>query len=102
VLDWVIVGGESGHHARPMNPEWARSVRDQCLAAGIRFHFKQFGNWKPVSPRQVDGYEVRTLFLSNGDRITVANVGKKRAGRLLDGRTWDELPSASAVAAFAV
>jgi protein gp37 len=93
MVDWVIVGGESGHHARPMNPQWARSVRDQCLAAGVRFHFKQFGNWKPVPARQVNGFEARTLFLSNGEKITVANVGKKRAGRVLDGVTWDELPA---------
>lgn len=93
MVDWIIVGGESGHHARPMNPQWARSVRDQCVAAGVRFHFKQFGNWKPVGLRQVNGYEARTLFLSNGERITVANVGKKRAGRVLDGVTWDQVPS---------
>jgi protein gp37 len=64
-IDWVIVGGESGPAARPMNPEWARSVRDQCLAAGVAFFFKQWGGRTP-----------------------------KAGGRTLDGRTWDEFPRA--------
>ena len=93
MVDWVIVGGESGHHARPMNPAWARMIRDQCVTANVSFHFKQFGNWGPVTPREVNGYKSRTLFLSSGEKIVIANVGKKRAGRVLDGRTWDELPS---------
>ena len=48
-LDWVIVGGESGRNARPMHPDWARSIRDQCAAAGTAFFFKQWGAWKPIS-----------------------------------------------------
>ncbi len=91
-IHWVIGGGESGHHARPMHPEWLVSLRDQCVTAGINFHFKQWGNWRPVSARQVNGYESKVVFLSNGDRITLANVGKKAAGRRLQGRTWDEFP----------
>ena len=62
-IDWVIVGGESGPGARPMQPDWARDIRDQCLDAGVPFHFKQWGG-----------------------------VFKKRNGRELDGRTWDEMP----------
>lgn len=93
MVDWVIAGGESGAHARPMNPEWARSIRDQCTAAGIRFHFKQYGNWREVKPHQVNGYKAKTVFLSNGDKVVLANIGKKRAGRVLDGRTWNELPA---------
>lgn len=92
IVDWVIVGGESGHQARAPNPEWFRSIRDQCVAAGIRFHFKQWGNWRPAAPRLVNGYKSKTLFLSNGQTVIVANMGKKRAGRLLDGRTWDQFP----------
>jgi protein gp37 len=69
-LDWVICGGESGPGARPMHPDWARGLRDQCVAAGVPFFFKQWGN------HDADG----------------ANVGKKRAGRLLDGREWNEVP----------
>jgi protein gp37 len=62
-IDWVIVGGESGPRARPMHGDWVRSVREQCLAAGIPFFFKQWGGFN-----------------------------KKRNGRELDGRTWDDLP----------
>jgi protein gp37 len=91
VVDWVIGGGESGHASRPVNPDWLRSLRDQCNAHGIRFHFKQWGNWKPASDTAERG-ATKNIFLANGDRIVVVNVGKKLAGRLLDGRTWDELP----------
>lgn len=62
-IDWAIAGGESGPGARFMDPEWVRSIRDQCLANGVAFHFKQWGG-----------------------------VNKKKTGRVLDGRTWDELP----------
>ena len=93
MVDWVIAGGESGHHARAPNPEWFSSIREQCVLAGVRFHFKQYGNWKPVEPHEINGYKTKTLFLSNGSSIVVANVGKKKAGRVLDGRTWDEFPA---------
>lgn len=63
-IDWAIVGGESGPNCRPVSPDWIRSIRDQCNAANVAFHFKQWGG-----------------------------VNKKRAGRMLDGRTWDELPT---------
>jgi protein gp37 len=63
-IDWVICGGESGPGARPMREEWALSLRDQCQSAGVRFFFKQWGG-----------------------------VHKKKAGRMLEGRTWDEMPS---------
>jgi protein gp37 len=63
-IDWVIAGGESGPGARPMSPDWVRDIRDQCVAAGTAFHFKQWGG-----------------------------VVKSRTGRQLDGRTWDEQPS---------
>ncbi|MFN7220048.1 MAG: DUF5131 family protein [Burkholderiales bacterium] len=62
-IDWVIAGGESGPGARPMEQQWVRSIRDQCRAAKVAFHFKQWGG-----------------------------TNKKRAGRNLDGRTWDDLP----------
>lgn len=73
-IGWVIVGGESGPGARPMNPNWVRSLRDQCAAAGVPFFFKQWGEWAPTT--------------SHGMR----RVGKKNAGRELDGRTWNEYP----------
>jgi len=74
-IDWVICGGESGPGARPMHPEWARSLRDQCHGANIPFFFKQWGEF--ISAK---GFQV-------------IRVGKKKAGRLLDGRTWDEYPA---------
>src|SRR3972149_4562828 len=86
-LDWIICGGESGPNARPMNPDWARSLRDQCVAAEVPFFFKQFGEWYP-SPYQGkntdhDGHEY--------DKGTdTVRLGKKAAGRLLDGREWEE------------
>lgn len=91
-INWVIAGGESGHHSRPMHPEWLTSLRDQCVDAGIRFHFKQWGNWRPMKDSQVNGHRSRTLTLADGKTITIANVGKKAAGRTLQRRTWDEFP----------
>ena len=69
-IDWVIVGGESGSDSRIMNAKWVWDIRDQCIAAGVPFFFKQWGRW--------DAY--------------MRPVGTKRAGRLLDGRLWDEMP----------
>jgi len=94
-IDWVIVGGESGPGARPMHPDWARGLRDQCQAAGVPFLFKQWGEWAAL-----DGMdpELRIRTENNpwqrmdGTR-GVVRVGKKAAGRLLDGRTWDEVPA---------
>jgi protein gp37 len=77
-LGWVIVGGESGRAARPMDPAWVRSVRDQCIATGIPFFFKQWGEWTP----SVGGAS------ANG----MGRVGKKAAGRVLDGRVWNQFP----------
>ena len=74
-LHWVIVGGESGPRARPMMPNWARYLRDQCAAAGVAFFFKQCGEYA-----ETDFSE------------TLERVGKKAAGRLLDGREWNEFP----------
>lgn len=73
---WVICGGESGNGSRPMQPEWATSLRDQCAAVGVAFHFKQWGNWAPTAGGLV---RLRT---------------KKAGGRLLDGREWNEFPKA--------
>ncbi|RQZ89937.1 phage Gp37/Gp68 family protein [Burkholderia cepacia] len=135
-ISWVIVGGESGPGARPMHPEWVRSLRDQCAASGVPFLFKQWGEWKPIS--QMD--ETRSLYRSNriardgedqgvidelygssckvdqlclrinGNHVQIDSpnaflagtapmhafkVGKRAAGRQLDGRTHDEFPQAS-------
>lgn len=135
MLDWVIAGGESGANARPMHPDWARSLRDQCTAAGVPFFFKQWGEWKPIS--EMVEAEWSPYYVSNrrakrhedqaalddvyGTRCTIPTetirydgehgnglnmfewidghfgyqtfgVGKKAAGRLLDGREWNEYP----------
>lgn len=86
-IDWVIVGGESGNNARPMHPDWARSIRDQCVAADVAFHFKQWGNWSPMLHADSSG---EMHFWPSGGASQ--NVGKHAAGRMLDGRTWDEFP----------
>lgn len=95
-LDWVIVGGESGPGARPMHPDWARSLRDQCTAAGVSFLFKQWGEWvaEDQSPEDIilPGKSTRHW---GDDAPGVYKVGKKAAGRELDGRTWDEYPVAA-------
>jgi protein gp37 len=125
-LDWIIMGGESGPGARPMHPDWARNVRDQCQAAGVPFFFKQWGEWMPVCPQYSDdnsddpGLDELDMFGHNiclGNRGTLyredyglkeeywcgyqpdpwqnpwflERVGKKKAGRLLDGREWNEI-----------
>lgn len=89
-LHWVICGGESGPGARPMHPDWARSLRDQCLAAGVPFFFKQWGEWAP--DRSLDD---GPLFVGPNNEFAdspMQRVGKKDAGRLLDGREWSEFP----------
>lgn len=89
-IDWIIAGGESGHGARPMHPAWARSLRDQATSAGVAFHFKQWGEHAP-GPVPSGSMPARIF----SDDVAVYRVGKKAAGRLLDGRTWDEFPEAS-------
>jgi protein gp37 len=93
-IDWVIVGGESGPGARPMHPNWVRDIRDRCVAAGVPFFFKQFGAWAPAE--QVPDASMAQLAKAVGwaDGQAMVPVGKKAAGRLLDGRTWDEMPEA--------
>jgi protein gp37 len=87
-IDWVICGGESGPGARPLHPEWVRSLRDQCAAAGVPFHFKQWGEWLPGLQ---DGKPTTGVMVINaGDKPM--RVGTARAGRSLDGRTHDEFP----------
>ena len=102
-VDWVICGGESGPGARPMHPEWARSLRDQCASAGVPFFFKQWGEFKTIyeNTNVALGKSDRWLNLAgghgfHGERVVAARrVGKKAAGRLLDGRAHDAFPGES-------
>ncbi len=87
-LDWVVVGGESGPKARPMHPDWVRSLRDQCAATGVPFLFKQWGEWIPAESDDNGDGEGRVWFPVTSE----ARVGKKRAGRLLDGVLHDAYP----------
>jgi protein gp37 len=85
-IDWVIVGGESGHNARPMHPDWARSLRDQCKKAGTAFFFKQWGEWKPFDPADEPFSDIALL---NAEMV---KVGKKAAGAQLDGKEHKKFP----------
>jgi len=107
-LDGVILGGESGSKARPLQPEWVRKVRDQCAAAGVPFMFKQWGEWL-TNPHD-HGYENLGTLVVSGKKFhkwpggpfvdpdgfhysaIASMVGTKLAGRLLDGRTHSDLP----------
>ena len=105
-LDWLVVGGESGHDARPMHPDWARSLRDQCATAGVPFLFKQWGNWRPSELCDLDCSARDILIFDETAKIwreaqddggwvgdqAMCRVGKKRAGRLLDGVQHDAFP----------
>lgn len=113
-LDWVIVGGESGPDARPMHPDWARSLRDQCAAATVPFFFKQWGDWTSIydrdgedpdwrrCPKPGDWSKERWLNLAGGQGFhgdylhMMRRVGKKAAGRLLDGTLHSAFPQAPA------
>lgn len=93
-IDWVICGGESGKNARPMHPDWVRSLRDQCADAGVPFLFKQWGEYAP------NGYidpETRTII--DGSEW-MDKMGKKLAGRLLDGVEHNEFPQEAIEAAM--
>jgi len=84
-LDWIIVGGESGPGARPMHPDWVRTIRDQCKHAGVAFFFKQWGEWHADA----------LMFTKAGTGECPPpdmRIGKKKSGRTLDGRTHDDYP----------
>ncbi|WKV08178.1 phage Gp37/Gp68 family protein [Thermoanaerobacterium thermosaccharolyticum] len=91
-IDWVICGGESGLGARPMHPDWARDLRDQCQKARIPFFFKSWGEYKPL-PFRSTGDGLHTLQEYPECKYDFVKVGKKTAGRVLDGKTWNEIPS---------
>lgn len=89
-LDWVITGGESGPRARPSSPSWFRNLLNQCMAADVAFHFKQWGDWAPG--QGINLAKARASQVDDG--TTMLRVGKKLAGRVLDGEIWDGLPRA--------
>jgi protein gp37 len=113
-VDLVIVGGETGPGARPLHPQWARAVRDQCVTAKVPFFFKGFGDFSPVADRQCNdkkfanglkkwtiacstdrrsiGKTVWRSYDSDGACYRMDRIGKKAAGRELDGRTWEDMP----------
>ena len=115
-LDWIICGGESGPGARPMHPDWARGLRDQCKEAGVPFFFKQWGEFSPIKKadpvedtQQLEGYEIygvkpsgKHLFqgwIYDPEVIPwpenmwwMDRVGKKKAGNLLDGQVYEQYP----------
>jgi protein gp37 len=109
-INWVIAGGESGRGARPAHPDWFRSLRDQCAAAGVPYFFKQWGEFEEIGPA---GSQTATERLADGrhDRLVMVDpmgqsvdlgaddrewlmerIGKKLAGALLDGRGHREFP----------
>lgn len=109
-IHWVIAGGESGHHARPMHPAWLRSIRDQARSSYVPFLFKQWGEWLPRTygvmadedldnPKQqrirlsIDGKNSQTDDCDCSADVWMGKVGKAKAGRLLDGRQWNEFPT---------
>jgi protein gp37 len=114
-IHWVIAGGESGPNARPSHPDWFRSLRDQCAAAGVPFHFKQWGEWAPQPyslafyrdaeenrndrpPVQFVGSDGATAWADRAsmpNACPVAKVGKANAGRLLDGAEHNDYPKVS-------
>jgi protein gp37 len=109
-IDWVVVGGESGPKSRPMHPDWARSLRERCVAAGIPFFFKQHGDWIGSDQQMADGgdpvlseCDVHHKWPNGkpsgpphfGMNYSI-RTGKKAAGRLLDGREWNEFPTPKA------
>lgn len=96
-IDWVICGGESGKDARPMHPEWARLLRDQCAKANVPFHFKQWGEWAPLkgllseAPDHVGVHVWQPGYPGSAS----IRIGKVKAGRLLDGVEHNEFPVAA-------
>ncbi len=100
-IHWVIVGGESGPEARPMNPDWARGIRDQCREARVPFFFKQWGEWGEyyfAGQFGIPALVENGTLLKAGvpcldiDGVHMVRVGKRRAGRQLGGREWNEFP----------
>jgi protein gp37 len=95
-IDWLIAGGESGPNARPCHPDWVRQLRDQCQAAGVAFFLKQRGEYLTLPEAMEAGIKLSIADALNANSVGLGNgfvrVGKKAAGRLLDGVQWNEMP----------
>jgi protein gp37 len=99
-IDWLVVGGETGPGARPVHPDWIRSLRDQCVDASVPFYLKQWGDWLPLDghreymslPPIQPGRTREWVRPFGDDGPTMCRIGKRHAGRVLDGRTWDQYP----------
>ena len=98
-IDWLIAGGESGHGARLMHPRWVFELRDRCVFADVAFLFKQWGAWTPSDDLGAVAAAVHGAVLTDGlaaavpgSPVSMRRVGKKSAGRVLDDRTWDQVP----------
>lgn len=113
-IDWVVVGGESGREARPMREDWVIQLRDQCVAASVPFFFKQWGRYVPRTHQEAnDAFDSDSVWVSPSGEVEgttfligdlclwdypednfvlMGDLGKKKAGRLLDGREWNEYP----------
>jgi protein gp37 len=96
-IDWLIAGGETGPGARPSHPDWFRSARDQCVAAGVKFFFKGWGEYvdidNAIKRLNYNPYNNKSkkVFM-RGCSLPFVRVGKRRAGRLLDGEEWNQIP----------
>lgn len=93
-VDWVIAGGESGPRSRPMDPAWPTELQRQCAKAKVPFHFKQWGHWAPIE-QVVDVVRKNTqihVIRQDGSEVSVAAIGKSKAGRMLAGKQWDQFP----------
>lgn len=93
-VDWVIAGGESGAGSRAMDPAWPLKLQQQCSDAGVPFHFKQWGHWAPLD-QVADVLTKRTpiqVLRRDGAEISLAAIGKGKAGRSLAGKVWDQFP----------
>jgi protein gp37 len=115
-IDWLVAGGESGHHARPMHPDWPRDLRDRCTESGTAYFFKQWGEFEPDwqephpdnpwTDDETDRSRDQLIDMTGRDCMNwtapdqvqpfalLRRVGRKAAGRLLDGREWNEFPDA--------
>jgi protein gp37 len=90
-IDWVIAGGESGPGARPMHPDWPTRLLRQCQDADVAFHFKQWGHWVPAE-LAVGATKINLVELATERPVSMVRLGKKEAGRILEGTTWDGVP----------